>query len=93
MELSKSIQIKRAVAPSQMIVNGVPVQQEMTILCCPECGKVIHQLDQSLPPVIIKQFLEQNIEVLEKELQYCSRCGTKLNYRSYDVFDVEAEVK
>ena len=92
-KLSENVRILKVEAPGKIIVNGQVIKQEMTVLCCPHCNKILQQLEKVLTPGETLEYISRNKETFQNELAYCPKCGTKLAY-DFDIIDVEAvEVK
>lgn len=82
-DLSKCVKIKEVKQCVQrVVINGVEqsVNNGVFVICCPNCGRLITQLNQIPTIAIAHKFVSDNHNELLKETSYCPSCGQKLDY-------------
>lgn len=94
MSISKLVLVEEMTIPGQdIIVNGVKYTQSQKVICiaCPTCGNVMYQYPQDATRLQVLKHITSNKEDFEKVFKYCSMCGQKLSFDSFDVVEVQDE--
>ena len=85
---------EKTIPGQQIIFNGEVVQQEsihLQCIACPNCGTILYEYPQEVSKLEALQHICENKEKFKKILKYCSQCGQKLSFESFEVVEVTNE--
>ena len=94
MEFAKLVEISELTIPSQnIIVNGVRQLLNEKVLCinCPSCGNVLYQYPREATKLEVWSHICNNKNDFMKVFKYCSICGQKLSFDSFDAVENKDE--
>ena len=74
-----------------MTINGVPVEQKIKIevATCKNCKNVLVQFEPNQPLKSRMEYIEHN---MKGNINYCPKCGYKINYGGCQIIDAECSV-
>lgn len=72
----------------QMMVNNQIIQQEVSVIACPKCGRALINLNNVFPKIEVIKYIVGNKAALESQFAYCPSCGKKLAYH-FSIIDGE----
>ena len=89
-ELPKLVKVHEIEVPIQnIIVNGERHTTNVKVPCivCPSCGNVLYQYPKGANVLEAFRHISTNKEDFCKVFKYCSQCGQKLSFDSFDVVE------
>lgn len=94
MEFAKLVEISELETPTQnIIINGVQHSTTTKVLCinCPTCGNVLYQYPREATRIQVWSHICSNRSDFMKVFKYCSLCGQKLSFDSFDSVEMKNE--
>lgn len=86
--LPELVKIATIKTNSQMMVNNQIIQQEVSVIACPKCGRALINFNNNFPRIEVVKYLVENRATLESQFAYCPSCGKKLAYH-FSIIDGE----
>lgn len=75
---------------SNMTINGVPINNKvmLEVVYCGNCESVLAQFEPNTPIRYRYDYIKNN---LQPQLNYCPKCGSRIDYSSCEILDIKVE--